>query len=99
MLRQRPHDEAARDRHVEQRLKQGRRDERRVRGALDPTLREKESHDVAAAGGDEGVDARPRDVGAEDLAPADAAVRVRGLDDVAPRTGDRTELPELAKNA
>ena len=95
-LRQRPHEHDERERHVDEREDDRRRDDRRVRAAGDRTMGEEDPHDVAAACGEDRVDADARDVGGEDRAPGHARVRVRGREDVPPRTARAAELQEMA---
>src|SRR5439155_1377862 len=89
---------AARSGHVEERLQQRGRDERRVGRALDAPLREEEPHDVASTSGNDRIHPGACDVRAEHLAPAHGAVGVRRVDDVPPSPRDRKELAEVAED-
>ena len=72
---QRPGEDRAGDDRVEERLDDQRRAERRVGRVLDAVLDEVELEHVAAAGGDDRVDADAGEVGAEDASAAGSPAR------------------------
>jgi len=90
-------DEAESDNRVEQCQRNERRGEGRIRRALDTALDDEEPDRVAAAGGNDRVDAHAREDRAPDRAPAHDRVRVRRRDDVPPRAADAADLDELAE--
>jgi len=90
-------DKAESDDRVEQRQRDQRRGEGRIRRALDPALDDEEPDRVAAAGGNDRVDAHAREHRAPDRAPADDRVRIGRGDDVPPRAADTADLDELAE--
>jgi hypothetical protein len=94
---QRPHEQHRRHRHVEDRLDEKRRGERRVRRALDAPFHQEQLQHVAAACRHDRVDTDAREVGAEDRPPAHLHVRVRAADDVPPRARARDDLHRMAE--
>jgi hypothetical protein len=84
----RPEDECAGDDEVEEAQEDERCGDGCVTAPLDAPLREQDANGVTAARGDDRADACPGEDRADDLAPGDLRVRIRGLEDVAPRAAD-----------
>jgi hypothetical protein len=86
-LRDRVEENEDPDRRVEDRLDEEGRGDGGIGGAGDLPFDQEDFGDVAGAGGDDGVDPGPGEVGGAELEEADAALRIGGLEDVAPGPG------------
>ena len=71
---------------------------RRVGAVPDPAFGDEELDEVATAGGEDGVDADPGQIGTVQRRPRDAPLRVRGGDDVPPGEGGDDGLQQVEKD-